>query len=242
MEITIEVINQTMQIDDGCKFCDESYRTNNVIEGSQNFVKFKFNFTNDWYNLKTFVQFQQGGKAYNKFLDENGCTFLPAEIQSGVCSLMLYGTEDTTIATTNCLTLVIGKNFLIKDASSTEISKPLYNQLIDEFNKFKDEIGDSADLANKSAQAANEAAEAAKEATEKALEAAEKANEAAENAGSGAIKIASDKTVGGIKAHAKTESQTLPVGIDEEGFLWISPLSSGDYDSIVICGGDSTSV
>lgn len=242
MEITIDVVNQTMIINRDRTCLEEGFKPIEIIEGTVEFVKFNFNLTDDWNNLKIFAQFQQGGKAYNNFLDENGSVFLPPEIHAGVCFLILYGSGNTTIATTNCLTLVIGKNLLIKDASSTEISKSLYDQLIDEFNKFKEEMSESSKLADKYAQEANEAAQNANNAAEKALDAAEKALDAAENIESGSIEIASDTKIGGIKAYEKTDAQSLPVGIDTNGFLWVSPLSSDEYDSIIIGGGDSTSV
>ncbi len=43
---------------------------------------------------------------------------------------MLYGVRDTVIATTNYLTLTIAQNRLVQDASSTEITRTLYEQLV----------------------------------------------------------------------------------------------------------------
>lgn len=105
-----------------------------LVDGSQNFVKFRFNLSDDWDGLLTFAQFTQGGVAYNKYLDEENSVYLPPEIKAGTCTLMLYGTHDTTIATTNYLTLKIDKNILVSDATSTEISQSLYDQLVTRVN------------------------------------------------------------------------------------------------------------
>ena len=96
----------------------------------QQFVRFIFSFGNDWDGLVTFVQFTQNGNSYNQYLDDDNSAYLPSEIVAGTCTLVLYGSKDKTIATTNYLTLTINDNILISDANSTEISESLYNQLV----------------------------------------------------------------------------------------------------------------
>ena len=105
-----------------------------LVSGSQNFVRFTFNLGKEWDNLLTFAQFRQNDKAYNQYLDEDGSVYLPAEIKAGIFTLMLYGSNDKTIATTNYLTFRVNENNLISDAQSTEISESLYNQLVTKIN------------------------------------------------------------------------------------------------------------
>lgn len=135
MNININVIGQKMCITS----CDE------IVSGTQLFVRFKFNFDEDWNNLTVFAQFQQGNMAYNEYLDENCSVFLPTEIKSGKCILVLYGVKDKVIATTNFLILNILENKVISDANSTEISESLYNQLVSQVNDLKENVTDLND-------------------------------------------------------------------------------------------------
>lgn len=138
MSILVNVVGQKMYV---------SSTMDGIVAGSQNFVKFRFNLTDDWDGLMTFAQFRQGGVAYNQYLDDENSVFLPAEIGMGTCTLMLYGTGDTVIGTTNYLTLKVDKNILVSDATSTEISQSLYDQLVAKVNALDSWNGQSvADL------------------------------------------------------------------------------------------------
>ena len=138
MSILVNVVGQKMYV---------SSTMDGIVAGSQNFVKFRFNLTDDWDGLMTFAQFRQGGNAYNQYLDEENSVFLPAEIGMGTCTLMLYGTGDTVRGTTNYLTLKVDKNILVSDATSTEISQSLYDQLVARVNALDSWNGQSvADL------------------------------------------------------------------------------------------------
>ena len=101
-----------------------------LVEGSQEFVKFCFQLSDDWNGLTVFAQFRQGEEAYNKYLDSENTANLPAEIKEGTCTLMLYGSNDTVIGTSNYLTFRVDKNMLVSNTGSTEISKSLYDQLV----------------------------------------------------------------------------------------------------------------
>lgn len=129
MEIFVNVTNQKLSI--SSSFC-------NVVSGSQEFVKFKFILGEEWDGLLTFAQFTQSGNAYNSYLDENNCAYLPSEINGGTCTLMLYGVDGTVKATTNYLTLKVENSALISDANSTNISQSLYDQLVERFNRIAD--------------------------------------------------------------------------------------------------------
>lgn len=138
MSILVNVVNQKMYV---------SSNADGLVAGSQQFVQFKFNLSSEWDGLMTFAQFRQGAEAYNQYLDEDNCVYLPAEIGVGTCTLMLYGSHNTTIGTTNYLTLKIGPNNLVADAESTDISESLYNQLVTKINALTSWNGQSvADL------------------------------------------------------------------------------------------------
>ena len=107
------------------------------VSGSQNFVKFHFDMDSGWDNLTVFAQFGQSGNFYNNYLDSNCDAFLPAEIGPGTCTLMLYGSDSDVIATTNYLTITLDQSMFVGDASSTEISESLYNQLITRINAIE---------------------------------------------------------------------------------------------------------
>lgn len=126
MSILVHVVNQKMHA---------SSNVDGLVAGSQHFVKFKFNLSEEWNGLTVFAQFRQGTRAYNQYLDEENCVYLPAEIGVGACTMMLYGNHDTTIGTTNYLTFKIGDNHFVSDAMSTDISQSLYDQLVNKINE-----------------------------------------------------------------------------------------------------------
>ena len=125
MDILVNVANQKLKIATNLK---------SLVAGTQEFVRFVFNLTGDWDNLLTFAQFQQNGVAYNQYLDDNNAAYLPSEIVPGSCTVILYGSNQNTIATTNYLTLFIDENILVANAQSTEISQSLYQQLVTRVN------------------------------------------------------------------------------------------------------------
>ena len=127
MDLLVKIDNQRVRIPTNLNY---------AVEGSQKFVKFHFKFTENWDNLTVFAQFGQNKKAYNVYLDNQNCVYLPKEIVEGECTLMLYGTAGDVIATTNYLRLRIDKNILVENADSTEISTSLYNQLVNKVNKI----------------------------------------------------------------------------------------------------------
>lgn len=127
MDILVNVANQKLKIATNLK---------SLVAGTQEFVRFVFNTSGDWDGLATFAQFRQNGVAYNQYLDDDKAAYLPAEIGVGTCTVMLYGSNDNTIATTNYLTLTIDENILVSDAQSTDISLSLYNQLVSKVNSL----------------------------------------------------------------------------------------------------------
>lgn len=138
MDILVNVVNQKLKIATNLK---------NLVSGTQEFIRFVFNLMDDWDGLLVFAQFMQNGVAYNQFLDEDNGAYLPSEIEEGTCTLMLYGSNDDVIATTNYLTLTIDANILVEDANSTDISESLYNQLVTMVNNVSSSVSEEDFLA-----------------------------------------------------------------------------------------------
>ena len=122
MDILVNVSNQRLNIATNQK---------SFTAGTQKFVRFIFEFSDDWANLKTFAQFKQGETTVNDYLDENNSVYLPPEINGGECTLSLQGNLGGTIAKTFPILLRIDKDPVLADASSTEITQTLYDQLVD---------------------------------------------------------------------------------------------------------------
>lgn len=130
MDLLINVVNQKLKIATNLK---------KIISGTQNFVRFTFNFTSNWDDLLIFAQFNQDGKTYNVYL-ENNSVYLPPEIKQGKCTLLLYGSNKDIIAITNFLELSIDENILVSDGNSVEISESLYTQLVTKLNDALQEL------------------------------------------------------------------------------------------------------
>lgn len=101
-----------------------------MVSDTQEFIKFKFDLSDDWKDLLVFAQFTQGEDSYNVYLDDDKSVYLPAEIKEGAYTLTLYGTGGNVVATTNTRTFRLQKCRLVKDGKSTEITLTLYEQLV----------------------------------------------------------------------------------------------------------------
>lgn len=137
MDIMINVVNQKLKLTSNLK---------SFVAGTQEFITFHFIYGEDWADLTTFAQFTQNGNSYNVYLDEEDSCFLPPEIVAGKCTVMLFGTKTTTVnnvthvvhATTNVIEFTLDENMLIPNASSTEITQTLYDQLVQKVNAVLD--------------------------------------------------------------------------------------------------------
>ena len=137
MDIMINVVNQKLKLTSNLK---------SFVAGTQEFITFHFIYGEDWADLTTFAQFTQNGNSYNVYLDEEDSCFLPPEIVAGKCTVMLFGTKTTTVnnvthvvhATTNVIEFTLDENMLIPNASSTEITQTLYDQLVQKVNEVLD--------------------------------------------------------------------------------------------------------
>ncbi len=143
MDILVNVVNQKLHITTNLK---------SLVAGTQEFIRFQFNLGSDWEDLSMVsAQFSQNGTGYNLLLDSENSCYLPPEITEGTCTLMLFGTGTarhgtdtvTVHATTNVITLKIDANNYIADASSTEITQTLYDQLCDIVSALVDISGNT---------------------------------------------------------------------------------------------------
>lgn len=142
MDINVQVNGQRLFIPTNLK----SY-----APGSQQFVRFIFDLSSDWDDLTVFAQFTQEENSYNQYLDEDNAVYLPHEITTGQCTMMLYGTggsgDNAVIATTNYLVLSVREDRFIGDAESTDISESLYTQLVNRVNNMEASIPAAIDAA-----------------------------------------------------------------------------------------------
>ena len=134
MTILVNVVNQQLKL---------ATSFQKLVEGTQNFIHFKFVLDGDWKELRCFAQFIQNGIAYNVYLDDDDVADLPPEIVNGKFTLMLYGNGETDgnnkkyiVGTSNYLTLTVEKNILKEGTESTEISPTLYQQLVNIVNSY----------------------------------------------------------------------------------------------------------
>lgn len=147
MEISINVFDQKLRV---------VSNLSNLISGTQRFIKFKFFLSDEWKDLKNtiFAQFTQNGVAYNQYLDSDNCVYLPPKIKAGTCTMMLYGSYNGVIGTSNFLTFKIDENILIDgEISSNETTDTLYQQLMDMVAGLMDEDGQVAKVVEDTAVA-----------------------------------------------------------------------------------------
>lgn len=106
MDIKIKVSNQNLKTDADL---------NNIIYGSQNFIKFIFDLSKDWAELKCFAQFKQNKIIYDEYLDENNSVPLPYNINEGEWAISLLGKDSEIVATSKSLIMTIIHNPLLPD-------------------------------------------------------------------------------------------------------------------------------
>lgn len=107
MDIKINVIGQTLTAEAGRP---------ELVEGSQNFIKFLFQFDSViWDDLEVWAAFAQGETSVKRKIMD-GAVYLPPEITAGFCYISLLGTNDTTVATTGKYMLALDKNMVTDGA------------------------------------------------------------------------------------------------------------------------------
>ena len=131
MDILVNVANQRLKVATNQK---------TFVAGTQEFIRFVFELSNDWTNLTTFVQFQQNDKSYNVYLDEENAAYLPPEIVSGTLTIALQGNLRRTIAKSQALTFAVDVDPIKSDSSGTEITLSLYDQLAGSIAGIEDDM------------------------------------------------------------------------------------------------------
>lgn len=126
MDILVIVEGQRMKL---------ASNQNHHIEGSNEFVKFKFDLSSEWTGLTVHAQFVQNGENFGGPINGN-YTYLPNDIKEGECKLVLWGVDGTVRATTNYISLTIGKDISVLRALSKDISKTDYETAITQLGKY----------------------------------------------------------------------------------------------------------
>jgi len=110
MEILVRVVNQKLKIRTDMR---------HIVSGTKQFVRFIFDIPDQFAALAPHAQFVQGENIYDVELSSNdwGC-YLPWELNTGVCTLSLYGIDGDIIGTTDCVDLQIIKSAIIPDAET----------------------------------------------------------------------------------------------------------------------------
>lgn len=79
------------------------------ISGSNGFVRFKYELSDEWKNLSVIAMFEQNGQISSQTVTD-GYAFLPSDICEGNCDMTLFGIGGTIFATTNRVPLIINKD------------------------------------------------------------------------------------------------------------------------------------
>lgn len=93
------------------------------VTGTQNFIRFIFELSDDWAGLTLSAQFKQNGMRYNRALDSTNAVYLPTDIKAGEFTLALQGTDANKIAKTFEVKLLA-----IKDPFDEDDVKVIYVQ------------------------------------------------------------------------------------------------------------------
>lgn len=110
----------------------------NIVSGSNNFVRFVFNFSKDWGLLTKYAQFTQDDNTYSVVISSDNSCYLPREVYGGNCTVVLHGigvTNGGVIATTNTLKFDVIKSDYVYDGSS-EVVDDDYIATVEELTDY----------------------------------------------------------------------------------------------------------
>lgn len=140
MNIYINVSEQKLQV---------SGYPRTFVAGTVDFIKFIFTLNDQWEDLLVTAQFEQNGKTYYQYLDENNSVYLPAGLTDGLCELSLYGTNGIITATSEKVAFKLLENTFHITSSGLNQSSDMYSQLVDkllgiqsEFDIWVDNVSD----------------------------------------------------------------------------------------------------
>lgn len=169
MDILVNVLHQKLKV-------QTNYKT--VVEGTNNFIRFVFNFSDDWDDMAKVALFNQDTVTYAKPLSSDDSVYLPSEIVSGDFALTVQGTRDTTVATTNVLSMHADRHTPMSDDAASlpdstyeRITLKIYEYYTDmqhAYKLFTDEVAASETSAFNSAARAETAADDAEDSARRA--------------------------------------------------------------------------
>lgn len=93
------------------------------VTGTQSFIRFIFELSDDWADLTLSAQFKQNGMRYNRTLDSANAVYLPTDIKAGEFTLALQGIGSNKTAKTFEVKLLA-----IKDPFDDNDEKVIYVQ------------------------------------------------------------------------------------------------------------------
>lgn len=100
MDVFIDVVNQKLRV---------ATNLRKYVSGTNQFVRFVFNLSDDWAGLTTCAEFLQNENVFSHELDSNNSVYLPREVTHGKCSLSLKGTNGTVTATSEDVVFLVEK-------------------------------------------------------------------------------------------------------------------------------------
>ncbi len=122
MNIYVNVSEQKLQV---------SGYPRTFVAGTVDFIQFIFTLNDQWEDLLVTAQFEQNGKTYYQYLDENHSVYLPAGLTDGLCELSLYGTNGIITATSEKVVFKLLENTFNLTGSGLNQSSDMYSQLVD---------------------------------------------------------------------------------------------------------------
>lgn len=131
MMINFKVDNQTLEcVSDYC-----------AAEGTENYIRLKFVFSDDWNGLVKAALLQGCGmkKPVTLYLDNEDCCYVPYGI-SGVCNVSLTGTDGTVTITTGIDTICFEQTLEPGEDSDFDNPTSDFSELMRKMNDLKTEI------------------------------------------------------------------------------------------------------
>lgn len=118
-----------------------------LVEGSINFMRFEFDFSDDWDGYVKVAQFTQGGSTYNQALADNAC-YLPAEIKEGLFFLSVFGVDGSSSrgSTAQLVLHAMRSGFAAYGSTPIPPTPDLYDQLVTRMRAVGAEIYDWSGL------------------------------------------------------------------------------------------------
>lgn len=131
MTIDFKVNNQTLE-------CTSPHR---AAEGTENYIRLKFNFSSDWDGMTKAALMQGRGMKtpVTVYLDANDCCYVPYGV-SGVCGISLTGTDGNVTITTDIARMCFEQTLQAGDETDFDNPQSDFSELVRKMNDLKAEI------------------------------------------------------------------------------------------------------